>query len=108
MRAQQIVIWLSRVLSPRKASRFAAWVCVTSIGALSVIPGGQIARTDLSGHDEHVLAYAGTAFITAVGYAERGVAKILFALLFYAGALEFLQRFSPGRNSRFEDFLFSC
>lgn len=106
MRAQRIETGLHRVLRLKAASRLAAWVCIVAIAILSLVP--KITRTELGGHAEHVLAYAGTAFIVAMAYGERGIVQILFALLAYAGVLEFLQRFSPGRTSSFEDFMFSA
>jgi hypothetical protein len=106
MRAQRIKTGLHRVLGHKAASRLAAWVCIVAIAILSLVP--KIARTELGGHAEHVLAYGGTALIVARAYSERGIVQILFALLAYAGVLEFLQRFSPGRTSSFEDFMFSA
>jgi len=53
------------------------------------------------------MAYSGTAFITAMAFAERGLSRLALALLIYAGGLEFLQRFSPGRTSSIWDFMFS-
>jgi VanZ family protein len=88
-------------------SRFAAWFCLIAVAVLSLTPSEQMLRTGLSGHVEHVLAYAGTAFITALAFAERGLSRIAMALLIYAGGLEFLQRFSPGRTSSIWDFMFS-
>jgi VanZ family protein len=64
-------------------------------------------RTGHSGHVEHVLAYAGTTFLTAMAFAERGLSRLALALLIFAGGLEFLQRFSPGRTSSIWDFMFS-
>lgn len=64
-------------------------------------------RTDLGGQVEHVIGYAGTAFIAAMAFAERGLIRLTLALCIYAGVLEFLQRFSPGRTSSIVDFLFS-
>jgi VanZ family protein len=94
------------VLRLKTVSRFAAWGCNMAVAVLSLIPSEQMLRTGFSGHVEHVLAYAGTAFITAMAYSERGLSRIVFALLIYAGALEFLQRFSPGRTSSIWDFMF--
>ena len=90
----------------RTALRLAAWACIAALAILSLAPS--IPRTQLGGHSEHVLAYAGTALITAVAYSERGAFWIGFALIGYAAALEFLQRFSPGRHSSVEDFAFSA
>ena len=52
-----------------------------------------------SGYVEHVMAYSGTTFITAMAFAERGLSRLALALPIYAGGLEFLQRLSPGRTS---------
>lgn len=89
------------------ASRFAALGCNVAVAVLSLTPSEQMIRTGLSGHVEHVLAYTGTALITAMAFAERGSSRIALALLIYAGGLEFLQLFSPGRTSSIWDFLFS-
>ena len=78
-----------------------------AVAVLSLIPTEQMVRTGVGGHVEHVLAYAGTAFITAIAFAERGLSPVILALLIYAGSLEFLQRFSPGRTSSIWDFMFS-
>lgn len=83
----------------KTASRFAAWGCNAAVAVLSLTPSEQMLRTGLSGHVEHVLAYAATALITAMAFSERGLSRIALALLVYAGGLEFLQRFSPGRTS---------
>ena len=91
----------------KTASRFLAWGCNAAVALLSLTPAEQMLRTGLSGHVEHVLAYAGTAFITAMAFAERGLSRIALALLAYAGSLEFLQLFSPGRTSSIWDFMFS-
>jgi VanZ family protein len=105
MHSQRIKTSFRRILAMKAASRFAAWVCIVAIAILSLVPN--MPRTEMGGHAEHVLAYAGTAFIAAMAYSERGTAIVLFGLIAYAGTLEFLQHFSPGRTSRFEDFVFS-
>jgi VanZ family protein len=104
--ARTIKAGFHRILVLKAASRFATWVCIVAIAILSLVP--HMPRTEMGGHSEHVLAYAGTAFIAAIGYSESGMGIILFGLFAYAGTLEFLQRYSPGRTSRFEDFMFSA
>ncbi len=89
------------------ASRILAWVCIVAVALLSLTPAEQMTRTGWSGHLEHVVAYAGTALITAWAFPERGLTRIMLALVIYAGSLEFLQRFSPGRTSNIWDFVFS-
>ena len=88
-------------------SRFLAWGCIFALAVLSLTPSEQMMRTGLSGRIEHAMAYAGTALIAAMAFGERGLFRLMFALLIYAGSLEFLQRFSPGRTSSILDFVFS-
>ena len=111
MRAHRIKGSVCRILILKTAMRFAAWACIMAIAVLSLIPSEQIAQSGLNsglnGHVAHVLAYAGTAFLTATAYGERGLYRVISVLFAYAGAMEFLQRFSPGRTSRFEDYMFS-
>jgi VanZ family protein len=107
MRAQCIKTGFHRILGQKTINRFAAWACIIIVAVLSLVPAEQMTRTGLSGHVEHVLAYVATAFITATAYGERTIIWVIIALLTYAGVLEFLQRFSPGRTSSLEDYLFS-
>lgn len=107
MEARRIVLSFRRILGQTMVGRVAAWACIVVVGALSLVPADQVTRTTLGGHAEHVLAYAMTAFIAAAAYSERKPTRIGAALIAYAGVLEFLQIFSPGRNARFEDFMFS-
>ena len=90
------------------SSRVAAGACVTLIGFLSLMPAEKVTRTSLGGHIEHVLAYFVAAWIASMAFSQRGIILITSSLCAYAGCLEYLQRFSPGRNSSFEDFVFSA
>lgn len=87
--------------------RISAWSCIVAVAFLSLTPSEQMLRTGFSGRAEHVVAYAGTGFVAALAFAERGLLRVMLALLAYAGCLEFLQRFSPGRTSSIWDFMFS-
>jgi VanZ family protein len=89
------------------ALRIAAWSAIGLLAVLSLLPAQEMVRTGLGGHLEHILAYAGASSITASGYPEKRLGRIGMALICYAGALEFLQRFSPGRHSAVEDWLAS-
>ena len=76
------------------------------IGLMSLLPASAVARSSLGGHNEHLLAYAGTAILIATLY--RGAFFPLFVgLSAYAAALEYLQGYSPGRVSSVADFVFS-
>ena len=83
--------------------RLAAWTGMAAIAVLSLTPSGQIERTGRGGQTEHMLAYAGTALLLAIGYQRL---KLLVMLVAYAGVLEYLQRFAPGRTSQLGDFAF--
>jgi VanZ family protein len=86
--------------------RIAAWASIIAIALLSLLPTDAIVRTSLGGKVEHVVAYLATALLTAVGYGTG--AGVVLGLLAYAGALELLQAFSPGRTSSLVDYLFSA
>jgi hypothetical protein len=90
------------------AIRVAAWASIVALALLSLVPSGHVARTGLGGRVEHLLAYACAAIAVGVARSELGALRILVALVTYAGVLEFLQRFSPGRTSSFQDFAYSA
>jgi VanZ family protein len=101
-------ILLRAVLGWERTLQIASGVCLGALAILSLLPANQVVRTDLGGHLEHVIGYAGTSFLCTAGW--RGGAEpwlVFFALLAYAGALEFMQRFAPGRLSSLIDFIFS-
>jgi VanZ like family len=92
-----------------RGKRLAAWCCVVAIGVISLLPAAEVAalRTSMGGHSEHLLAYATATLITVFAYIDQSRLKIVFALILYAAALEYLQRFSPGRFASVEDLGFS-
>ena len=92
-----------------RGKRVAAWFCIGLIGIVSLLPAAEVApiRTSMGGHVEHLLTYAATTLITAIAYPEHSRTRITGCLILYAAALEFLQRYSPGRFSSFEDLAFS-
>jgi VanZ family protein len=95
----------------RTSLRFLTWVCVVVLAVLSLTPLEEIQsmRTDLPGQIEHIIAYAGSAAIAMVGYGlNRGAARIIGCFWLYAGILEYLQNFSPGRNPALVDFAASA
>jgi hypothetical protein len=87
-------------------ARPAAWTCVAAIAALSLTPSDAVVRTGLGGHVEHTVAYAGTTFLAAAAYG--GWMRVAASMLAYAGALELLQHFSPGRTPSLVDYMFSA
>jgi VanZ family protein len=85
----------------------AGWGCVGLIAVLSLLPGDEMVRTSLGGHVEHAMAYAGTALLLSFGSPARKTWWIMAGLVAYAGLLEVLQNFSPGRHPAVEDWVAS-
>jgi len=81
------------------------WSCVALLAALSLLPAEEMVRTGLGGHLEHAAAYAGTAFLIGLTYPDWGWKWPVSGLVTYAGVLEILQNFSPGRHPAAEDWL---
>jgi len=95
----------------RTSLRFLTGVCVVLLAVLSLTPLEEIQsiRTDLPGQVEHIIAYAGSTAIAMAGYGlNRGAARIIGCFWLYAGVLEYLQNFSPGRNPALVDFAASA
>jgi VanZ family protein len=89
--------------------RILAWCCVLALAALSLLPAEDMIRTGMPGLLEHLLAYAGTAAVAMAGYGRsQGGTRIIGLLWVYAGILELLQHFSPGRHPAMEDFAASA
>jgi VanZ family protein len=84
-----------------------AWGCVILIAVLSLLPAEEMVRTRLGGYIEHATAYAGTAFLIGLSYPTWRWKRIATALVIYAGVLELLQKFSPGRHPAVLDWLSS-
>jgi hypothetical protein len=88
--------------------RPAAWACIVALGVLSLLPKDEMLRTGADGRIEHFIAYAGTMLVAAIGYGARvGLLRLALLLVPYAGVLELLQNFSPGRTPSIFDFLAS-
>jgi VanZ family protein len=89
--------------------RVLTWCCVILLAVLSLLPAQQMVRTGLPGRLEHFVAYAGSAAVAMSGYgASRGSIQIIGGFWVYAGILEYLQHFSPGRHPAIEDFAASA
>jgi VanZ family protein len=95
----------------RTSLRFLTWACVVLLAVLSLMPLEEIevVRTNLPGQVEHIIAYAGSTGIAMAGYGlNRGAARVIGWFWLYAGILEYLQNFSPGRNPALVDFAASA
>jgi VanZ family protein len=85
----------------RTSLRFLTWVCVIVLGFLSLLPAQDMVRTGFPGQLEHFVAYAGSSAVAMAGYGlNRSGALVIGCFWLYAGTLEYLQHFSPGRQSR--------
>lgn len=88
--------------------RLAGWVAVAAIAVLSLVPGEARPHTIESGQVEHLIAYAGTSLLLALGYLWRVRAVAIGAALTgYAAILEAMQILIPGRGPRLVDFAMS-
>jgi VanZ family protein len=88
--------------------RILTWFCVILLAVLSLLPAQEMVRTGIPGQIEHFVAYAGSASIAIVAYGRRGVIRIIGLFWIYAGILEYLQHFSPGRYPSITDFAASA
>jgi VanZ family protein len=89
--------------------RVLTWCCVILLAVLSLLPTQAMVRTGLPGRLEHFVAYAGSAAVAMAGYgASRGSIQIIGSFWVYAGILEYLQHFSPGRHPSIGDFAASA
>jgi VanZ family protein len=102
-------------LPPMRASlittlfRILTWCCVAVLALLSLLPAQEMVRTGFPGELEHFVAYAGSAAIAIAGYGVSwGVTRIIGCFWLYAGLLEYLQHFSPGRHPSIGDFAMSA
>jgi hypothetical protein len=95
----------------RSTFRILTWSCVVLLALLSLLPAEDMMRTGMPGGVEHLVAYAGSASIAVAGYGygwRWGVPRIIGLFWVYAGCLEYLQHFSPGRNPTLVDFAASA
>ena len=92
---------------PFRVLRPVAWGCVVLLAVLSLLPAEEMVRTSLGGHMEHATAYAGTALLIGLSYPAHRWKRIAAGLVAYAGVLELLQNFSPGRHPAILDWLSS-
>ena len=93
----------------RTSLRFLTWRCVGLLAFLSLLPAEDMARTGFPGDVEHFAAYAGSAAIGMAGYGLNDSRLLVIGSFWlYAGILEYLQHFSPGRHPAFLDFAASA
>jgi hypothetical protein len=85
-------------------SRFAGWLLVIMITALSLVPPDFRPETGTPHRFEHFAVFCATGITLGVGYNNnRGL--LAAGLVLFAGAIEFAQIFAPGRHARLSDFI---
>ena len=93
----------------RTSLRLLTWACVVLLGLLSLLPAQDMVRTGFPSQLEHFAAYAGSGAIAMAAYGlNRGAAWVIGYFWLYAGILEYLQHFSPGRHPALEHFAASA
>jgi len=93
----------------RTSLRILTWACVVVLGFLSLLPAEDMVRTGFPGQLEHFAAYAGSGAIAMAAYGlNRRGGRVIASLWLYAGILEWLQHYSPGRHPAVEDFAASA
>jgi VanZ family protein len=85
--------------------KFCGAAAILLIALLSLVPGQDRPHTGAPGQVEHIIAYCLTALWLGMLVPQR-VHKYAIAacLVLYAGVLETLQLWIPGRTSQFIDF----
>jgi VanZ family protein len=99
---------VARMHPVQTSFRILTWCGVILLAVLSLLPAQDMVRTGIPGQLEHFVAYAGSASIAIVGYGRRGAVRIIGLFWIYAGILEYLQHFSPGRHPSITDFAASA
>jgi VanZ family protein len=87
-----------------KAARIVGWFLAATIVLLSVVPAPLRPETNVPHKFEHFIIFFVTGVAFGMGYnPKRG---LLAALLFaFAGCVELIQLFVPGRHARITDFI---
>jgi hypothetical protein len=84
--------------------RLAFWLVIFMLILLTVVPPTIRPGTGTSHHIEHFASFALAGSLYYLGYAGH-LAPRLFAAVLFAGGLEVLQMFVPGRHARLLDLV---
>jgi VanZ family protein len=87
-----------------KATRIMAWLLALAILALSLVPPWMRPQTGVPHDLEHFGIFTATGFVFGLGYARR-YGAVAIGLVIFAGAIETVQLFVPGRHARLSDFV---
>jgi VanZ family protein len=96
------VSWL--IDHSRVVARALAWVGISAIIYLSVVPAVDRPVTGAGQWIEHFAAFAPVAGVFAIGYSFSPVRLLLLAF-FFCGGIELLQVPLPTRHARVSDFV---
>jgi VanZ family protein len=88
----------------RHASKVAGWLLVATITFLSLSPPAYRPVTPVGHHLEHFVIHVILGMAFGIGYAKR-LWLLALALAAFTAAIEFAQRFVPGRHARLSDLL---
>ena len=88
----------------RRLFRILTWLCLATIGALSVVEPPMRPVTALSHNFEHVAIFSLAGLAIGLGYPNR-TAQHMVTLTLFAAAVELAQFYAPGRHPRFSDFV---
>lgn len=91
-------------LTIRKLAQIVAWGLATGIVVLSLVPPGFRPQTVAPHHLEHLAIFAATGFAFGLGFDQKRSLLAIYLVVF-AGSVEFLQLFAPGRHARLSDFI---
>src|SRR5262245_176246 len=89
----------------RRLAGAAGWILVIAFTVLSLGPPSRRPASGVASRNlEHLAIYLATGLAFAVGYRER-LAGMAAGLIAFAGAIELVQLFVPGRHARLSDFI---
>jgi VanZ family protein len=87
-----------------KAAQITAWLLAAVITALSVVPPWLRPETGVQHDLEHFSIFFMTGIAFGFGYWRRP-SVVTIALVVFAGMIEIVQMFVPGRHARLSDFI---
>jgi VanZ family protein len=91
------------VALPLVLARLGGWSLAAAIVVLSVVPATLRPETSLPHIFEHFAIFWATGLAFALGYSLTPL--LATSLVVFAGAVEVLQLFIPGRHARLSDFV---
>ena len=93
----------------KRGALFMAGCGYLTVALCALVPGEYRPHIEgFSGKEEHALAYLVLGVLTVIAARQRvNVVRLCLIIVAYAGILEFLQLFAPGRHAAVGDFLAS-